>query len=119
MSLSREPALILRALSAVAALVVGFGLSPYLTETTTQALIAVVAAVLGVVQAFRVRPVAPSVFATFITTAAAAGAAFGVVGWGEQQVALIVITVEAVMAVLLRGQSTPVAAPGDKQATVG
>lgn len=119
MSLTREPALILRALSAVAALVVGFGVSPALTENTTQALIAVVAAVFGAYQAWKVRPVAPSVFAAVITTTVAALAAFDLLHVSEGNLALLVAGAEAVLAMWLRPQSTPIAAPGDKQATVG
>lgn len=116
---TREPALVLRALSALAALVVGLGVSPLLTENTTQAIIAVVAAGFGVWQAFRVRPVAPSVFAALITTTVAALAAFDLVHVSEQNLALLVAAAEGLLALWLRPQSTPVAAPGDVQATVG
>lgn len=119
MSLTREPALLLRALSAIAALVVGFGISPMLTENTTQALIAVIAAILGAYQAWRVKPVAPSVFAAVITTTVAALAAFDLAHISEGNLALLVAGVEAALALWLRPQSTPLAAPGDKQATVG
>ena len=119
MSLTREPALLLRALSALAALVVGFGFSPYLTETTTQALIAVVAAVIGVIQAFKVRPVAPSILATLITTVVAALAAFNLLHISEGNLALLVAAAEGILALVLRPQSTPAAKPGDRQATVG
>ncbi len=76
MIFGREPALILRAVSALLALFVAVGLP--LAENASQALIALAAAVLGVIQAFRVRPVAPSVFATLIATGAATLAALDI-----------------------------------------
>ncbi len=117
MIFGREPALILRAVSAVVALVVAAGLP--LTENAAQALIALTAAVLGAWQALSVRPVAPSVFGAVIAAGIALLAALDVVHVTDMQTALTVAGVEAVLALWLRPQSTPVSAPGDKQATVG
>lgn len=119
MTLAREPAIYLRMLAAGLALLVGFGVSPALTESTTQLILAFVAAVIGAVQAFRVRPVAPSILATVLTTGFALAAAFNVLHVTEGQTALVLAFVEGALALVLRPQSTPLAAPGDKQATVG
>jgi hypothetical protein len=119
MTLTREPAIYLRVLAAGLALLVGFGISPMLTESTTQLILAFVAAGVGAWQAFKVRPVAPSVLATVLTTGFALAAAFNLVHVTEGQTALVLAFVEGALALWLRPQSTPIAAPGDKQATVG
>lgn len=102
----REPALWVAGIAAVLGLVSSFGL-PWLTDTQDTAIVAVVDAVAGVVIAWRTRPVAPGVFLTVVSTAAALLTAYGVTV-SQHTVGAVDLVVLAVLALLTRGQVSPV-----------
>lgn len=111
MIFKREPAAIINAISALVALLVGFGVFG-LTEDRGQALIGVVSAVTTVWVAFSVRPVAPTILAGVMTSGVAFLAAFDVVAITERQTGLLVGAAELVLtALVVRPQSTPNADP--------
>jgi len=105
-----EPTLFLQALSAVLALVVTFGL-PGLSDEQAGLIVAVVAAVLGVINAWKVRPIAPAIFQTLITTGAALLTAYGL-DLNQQTVGALQLAVIAIVAMLTRQQVSPVPPAG-------
>lgn len=108
---NREPAAILRAFSALIALLVGFGAFGF-TEDVGQAIIAFVSAAVTVFLAFRVRPLAPNLLTGVITTGAALLAAYDLIHITERQTGLFVSLAEMVLvAFVTRPQSTPLADP--------
>jgi len=101
-----EATAVLQALSALLALLVSFGL-PGLTVDQAGLIVAVVAAVIGAVNALLVRPVAPTVFTTVIVSGSALLGSYGL-SLDQGQVGSLTAAVIAVMALLTRVQSGPV-----------
>lgn len=106
----REPALVIAAISAILTMLVGLGL-PGLNDQVAAAITTVFVAAATVYQAFAVQPVAPTVFSGLIVAAAALLSLLGVVQLDQVQVAMVTATVAAVMALVVRAQSTPVHDP--------
>lgn len=107
----REPTLVLQAASALLAFLVTFGWDG-LSDKQAGAIVAVLAAVFGVVNALQVRPVAPAVFTTLITTGAALLATYGL-DFPQERIGQFQLAVVAVVALLTRQQVTPAADPVD------
>lgn len=105
----REPALWIGALSAVLAVLVGFGL-PGLNDGVIAALTAFLTAAAAVWTAFHVTPVAPTVFTGVVTSGAVLLAAFGF-DLSQQQVSLVAGAAAVVMTLIARGQITPAKDP--------
>lgn len=102
-----EPTLILQAISALLAFLVTFAL-PGLNAEQAGLITAAVAAIIGVVNAFHVRPVAPAVFQTLITTGAALLTAYGL-HFSAEAVGALQVLVIAVVAMLTRQAVSPAA----------
>lgn len=85
---------------------VGFKLD-WLSPGQAAAWIAAISAVAAVVAAWKTRPVPPQVFTYAVTALAALGTAYGM-HWSQEQVASFSTFVLAVMALLTRGQVSPV-----------
>lgn len=105
----REPALVIQTISAVLALLVGFGISG-LDDGLAAAITAVLTAAAATWVALHVRPVAPTVFTGLVTASATLAAAFGL-DLTQQQVGLVAMAATAVMAMLTRAQVTPTSDP--------
>ena len=101
----REPTLWLQAISAALAFFVTFGWDG-LSATSAGAITAVIAAALGVVNAWATRPIAPAVWTTVITTGAALLSTYGL-DFSQERVGQFQLAVIAVMALLTRVQVTP------------
>lgn len=101
----REPTLIIQAISAVLAFVVTYSI-PGLSAEQAGAIVAVLSAALGAYNAFKVRPMAPAVWTTLVTTAAALLSAYGM-HWTPEQVGNLQLVAIAVMAFLTRQSVTP------------
>lgn len=102
----REPSLYIASIGTVLSLIAGFGLD-WLTPEQAALVVVVLNAVLGVVNAVLVRPVAPAAFTYFIGAVATLIAAYGV-EVSQSQVSLVNGAVLAVLALLLRGNVSPV-----------
>jgi len=107
----REPTLVLQTVSALLAVFVAVGI-PNLSAEQAGMIIAVLAAGIGVANAFLVRPLAPAAFTGFITAGAALLAAYGL-DVSQPVVGAISAAVVTVLALVTRNQVTPVPAPGD------
>jgi len=101
----REPTLWLQAISAALAFFVTFGWSG-LSATQAGATVAVLAAIIGVLNAWRVRPIAPAIFTTVVTTGAALLSTYGL-DFPQERIGQFQLAVVAVMALLTRVQVTP------------
>lgn len=101
-----EPALIVNFVAAVVTLV--FAFVPSWQPETTALIVVAINAVGAVVIGVRVRPLAPSLFTNVVGAAAAVFAAFNLTVTTEQ-VGLINTVVLVGLALFVRGQSTPVA----------
>lgn len=102
----REPSLWIATIGTVLSLIAGFGLD-WLTPEQAALVVVVLNALLGVVNAVLVRPVAPAAFTYFVAAVATLIAAYGV-EVSQSQVALVNGAVLAVLALLLRGAVSPV-----------
>lgn len=102
-----EPTLFLQTISAALAFGVTFGLD-FLTDQQAGAIVAALAAVFGVLNAVRVRPVAPAAFTTLVTTGAALLTTYGL-QLPAEQVGAFQLLVVAVVTYLTRAQVTPAA----------
>lgn len=105
----REPALVIQTISALLAMLIGFGI-PGLNDNLAGAVTAVLTAAASVWVAIHTQPVAPTVFTGLITAAATLLATFGL-NFTQQQVSLVAMGVTALMALVLRAQVTPVHDP--------
>ncbi len=105
----REPSLWITAIGAGLSLVAGLGVDQ-LTPEEAALIIVVFNAVLGVVNALAVRPVAPAAFTYLVAAAASLVAAYGI-NVPQATVGAVNAAVLAVLALLLRGQVTPNAGP--------
>lgn len=101
----REPSLWITAIGSLLSLVAGFGLD-WLTPEQAALAVVVLNAVLGVVNAVLVRPVAPAAF-TYLTAAVAALVAAYGVEVSQSVVGAVNAAVLGVLALLLRGQVSP------------
>lgn len=107
-TLFREPALWIAVISAALGLVATFGLS-WLSAGQAALIVAAINAVAAAVTAWRVRPIAPSVFT------GAAGAVIALAGGyglhlSQPTIGAVNTLVIAVLALLTRGQVSPVPA---------
>jgi uncharacterized protein (DUF697 family) len=105
----REPTLVISAAASLLSLVAGFGMD-WLTPGQAAAIVVVLNAILGVVNALAVRPVAPAAFTYAVGAVATLVAAYGV-HVSQSKVGLVNAAVLAVLALLLRGNVTPDADP--------
>lgn len=102
----REPTAWLQLFTAVMAVVVAFGFDGLSADQATL-LTAFVTAGFGAMNAFSVRPVAPTVFTTVITTGAALLAGYGL-DLSQEMVGSVTAAVVAAMALATRAQVSPV-----------
>lgn len=107
MKIRFEPTLVLQTISAALAFIVTFGLD-FLTAEQAGAITAVIAAIIGVVNALKVRPVAPAAFQALVTTFAALVTTYGL-HFSQEQIGTFQLLVVAVIALLTRTQVTPAA----------
>ncbi len=105
MKLKFEPAIVLQTISAGLALMVTFGI-PGLSAEQAALIVAVVAAILGVITALKVRPIAPAIFTTLITAGAALLTGYGL-DLSQEMIGAVQVFVVAVMTMLTRGQVSP------------
>lgn len=104
--MKREPSLYISAVGSVLSLVAAFGLD-FLTPDQAAIAIVVLNAALGVWNALKVRPVAPAAFTYLVGAVATLVAAYGV-DVSQSVVGSINAAVLAVLALLLRGNVSPV-----------
>jgi len=102
----REPSLWISVIGSALSLVAGFGLD-WLTADQAALVIVVLNAILGVVNALHVRPVSPAAFVYLVGAVATLVAAYGV-NVSQSMVGAVNATVLAVLALLLRGNVSPV-----------
>jgi hypothetical protein len=102
-----EPAILIQTISAGLALLVTFGI-PGLSADQAALIVATVAAILGVVTALKVRPIAPAIFTTLITAGAALLTGYGL-DLSQEMIGAVQVFVVAVMTMLTRGQVSPAA----------
>lgn len=104
MKLRFEPTLVLQTVSALLAFIVTFGFS-WLSTDQAGAIVAVIAAVIGAINALKVHPVAPAVFQAVITTGAALLTSYGL-DLSQQQVGAFQLLVIAMVALVTNQQTT-------------
>jgi small basic protein len=102
----REPTLVLQAISALLGIFVALGI-PGLSAYQAAAIIAALTAVIAAINAALVRPVAPAAFTGLVTAVATLVAAYGL-DLTQQLVGAVQLTVVTVLALLIRGQVSPV-----------
>ncbi len=105
----REPTLVIGVIASALSLLVGFGFD-WLTATQAALVVAALNAVLGVVNAVSVRPIAPAAFTYLVGAIAALAAAYGL-NVGQEVVGAINGLVLSVLMFLTRGQVTPTSSP--------
>lgn len=106
--MKREPSLYISAIGTILSLVAAFGLD-FLTPDQAALVIVVLNAALGVWNALKVRPVPPAAFVYLVASVATLVAAYGV-DVSQSVVGSINAAVLAVLALLLRGNVSPVEA---------
>lgn len=102
---TKEPTLLIGAVSAVLAFFVTFGVEG-LSGEQAGLIVGVVTAILTLINAWAVRPIAPTLFSGLITAGAALLAGYGL-ELGQEQVGQFQLAVVAVMTLILRGQVMP------------
>ncbi|GIJ51333.1 hypothetical protein Val02_82190 [Virgisporangium aliadipatigenens] len=105
----REPTLWLQLLSALLALSVTFGWD-WLTDENAGAIVAASTALIGAVNAWAVRPIAPAAFTAVVTTVATLAATYGF-ELTAVQIGATQAIVTAALTLLTRGQVSPKADP--------
>lgn len=105
----REPTLVLQTISALLSILVAVGI-PQLSANQAGLIVAAISAGFGVVNAFLVRPVAPTAFVGLVGAAAALLAAYGL-DVSQMVVGSISAATVAVLTLLARAQVTPVVDP--------
>lgn len=113
----REPSLVLQSIGAVLSVLVAVGL-PGLSAEQAALIVAGIAAVFGVLNAIAVRPLAPAAFTGLVTAAAALLAAYGF-DVSQTVVGAIGGAVPVLLALFVRGQSTPNSSPAPLDRVVG
>lgn len=106
----REPAVLIGMVASLLAVAIGF-LPDALTVEQAGGIIAFLTAATSAWMAFKVRPIAPSVFTGVITTGATLLGAFGLHLTQEQVGSLAAASVAILTALVVRPQSTPAADP--------
>lgn len=104
--MKREPSLYISAIGSILSLVAAFG-AHFLTAEEAGLVIVVLNAGLGVWNALKVRPVAPAAFTYLVGAVATLVAAYGV-HVSQEVVGSVNAAVLAVLALLLRGNVSPV-----------
>lgn len=104
-----EPTLLINAVSSALTIVVATGWKGLTTDQATL-VIAVLVAVLGAVNAALVRPIAPPAFIALVGASAALLAGFGL-DLAQPMVGAVTATVVSVLALLARGQVSPIDTP--------
>lgn len=104
--MKREPSLIITAIGTLLTLVAGYGLD-FLTPVQAGLIIVVLNAGLGVWNALKVRPVAPAAFTYAVASVATLLATYGIEAT-QSQIGNINAALLAVLALLLRGNVSPV-----------
>lgn len=112
----REPTLVIATAAAALSVLVGFNFD-WLTAQQAALIVALLNAVLGVVNALAVRPIAPAAFAYLVGAVAALCAAYGL-EVSQEMVGSVNSLVLAVLMFLTRGQVTPAADPRTIDGTV-
>lgn len=111
-SLNRDRAQVIQAVGAGFGLLVAFNLT---NVDTSAAIQAVIAGGFGVVAAWQVRPIQPTIFASLISAAAILFARFGLEASAEQLAAVQFAAASAII-ILVRPQQTPLVAPASPEA---
>lgn len=106
MILRREPTLILQLVSVILALVVTFGLTG-LSAENAGAIVALGTALIGVVNAIAVRPMAPAAFTAVVATGATLLATYGL-ELSAERIGLVQTAVTIMLALITRASVTPV-----------
>jgi len=106
---SREPAAWVAVIAALLSIVAAFDV-PWLTEDQKTLWIAIVDGVAALIVAWKVQPIAPSLFTYLITAGAALAAGYGV-NLSDSLVAAINTFVVMLIFAMTRPQQTPVADP--------
>ena len=112
----REPTLLIGAIAAALSVAVSFQFD-WLTAEQAALIVALLNAVLGVVNAVTVRPIAPAAFTYLIGAGAALLAGYGL-DLSQEMVGSVNGLVLAVLLFLTRGQVTPTASPRTIDGTV-
>lgn len=107
--MKREPSLYISAIGSVLSLVAAFGLD-FLTPEQAALVIVVLNAALGAWNAYKVRPVPPAAFVYLVGAVATLVAAYGV-QVPQSVVGAVNAAVLAILALILRGNVSPVEAP--------
>lgn len=105
----REPSLVIGVIASALSLLVGFGFE-WLNGEQAALFVAAINAVLGVVNAVSVRPIAPAAFTYLVGAVAALAAAYGL-DVGQEVVGAINGLVLSTLMLLTRGQVTPTSSP--------
>lgn len=105
MKLRFEPTLVIQTVSAALTFLVTFGLD-FLTAQQAGAITAVLAALFGVWNALKVRPVAPAAFTTLVTVGAALLTTYGL-DFSQERIGALQVLVVALVAFLTRVQVSP------------
>jgi hypothetical protein len=101
----REPTLWLQAISAALAFFVTFGWDR-LSPMQAGGIVAVLTAIISVINAWQVRPIAPAVWTGLITTCAALLSTYGL-DYSQERIGQFQLVAIAVMALITRVQVTP------------
>lgn len=115
--LVREPTLVLNAVSAALVLFVSFQ-TPLMSADQAPLVVAVVGAVIGLVNGLAVRPWQPAIFVGVITSVAALLTGYGL-DLSPEVVGSLVAIVGPALALFMRGQVTPTADPRPAEQVVG
>lgn len=113
----REPTLVLQTVSALLAVLVTFQFSGLSAEQASL-IVAALSAVIGVVNAVVVRPIAPAAFSGFVAAGAALLAGYGL-DLSQELVGSVQVAVLTVLALVTRVSVTPVADPRPSSDVVG
>lgn len=112
----REPALVIQGITGFLLMLAGFGLAG-LNDGLVASIAALLVAAANTYTALYVRPIAPTIFGGLIAAGATLGAAFGL-DWTQQQVALVTLAAQSIVALLTRPQQRPVQTAPDGRTVV-
>lgn len=113
----REPTIVLQAFSALLTVLVAFGFKNLSAEQASL-IVAAFAGFIGVINAVITRPITPAAFTAFVAAGAALLTGYGL-DLSQELVGAVQLAVVAVLALLVRGQVTPVADPRPVDHVVG
>lgn len=117
LSFRREPTVYLQGLQVILALLVSFAVFG-LTEEVSALLMAFAGAILGAINAWKVRPIAPAAFTMVITTAAPLLAHFRL-DLTTEQIGAVQFGVLFILALITRTQVSPAVDPAPTAPEVG